>query len=699
MATITTDNINYTAIANAIRSKNGTENKYKPSEMANAISNIKNNSFAETQTYSQLNPVVSQYLSEVTYDPSNYSVSLVDDYASQITTYRKDQPSGLEISVSSGEICITDGSVNHSFSETLKNDTYTIYNVTPSEDGGTYILTNNGELKSGGRIVPTGLLKMLKIGNSAFNIRDLGGWNCDGGTVKYGKIIRGAELNGTGYHIVITEDDKKIFLEQLGIRADIDLRNDSEILGLTKSALGSSVMWEHYPITPYADGVNIENMGLQYKPLLKSLISHVIANEPCYIHCVGGADRTGTICAIVEALLGVSQSDIDKDYELTSFVNNLHSGETVTRRRSDSVWTEFISYINTMQGNSFRDKVVNWAQKIGLTIDEINDFRNAMIDGEPAALISQVGICAISNNLTKVKNDNTIGSIAEYQPYTAEIKPEIPQGWCIKDVTVKMGGVNITENVWKGNKTKRNVYLNTALEHCSISSANKIIIEGQSYAATVSALDGYTLEGATVSIKMGGVEMSGTYYRDGIIAIPKVTGDVEISITAVPSALPYINQLLASTDINGEIYNGKGFKENTAFSAVGADQTKAGINATGFMPIPTAAVRALGEVVIYVVNSGLLLDTSTRIVLYDNAKNFIGIAYGDKFVTTEQPALDTTKTYVETNDSGAIVKIDPSILCYYYRTRSDSPVTPVYVRICGVGITGDTIITINEEIN
>ena len=51
-----------------------------------------------------------------------------------------------------------------------------------------------------------------------------------------------------------------------------------------------------------------------------------------------------------------------------------------------------------------------------------------------------------------------------------------------------------------------------------------------------------------------------TYYKDGIIAIPQVTGDLEITVTAVESALPYTNLLnTASADwLTNKRYNSSG---------------------------------------------------------------------------------------------------------------------------------------------
>ena len=76
------------------------------------------------------------------------------------------------------------------------------------------------------------------------NMRDLGGYNADGGVVKQGMIFRSGRLNAsytTNYKVEITDEGKKT-LEQLGIKTEIDLRTtaykDNELGGLEKATVG-----------------------------------------------------------------------------------------------------------------------------------------------------------------------------------------------------------------------------------------------------------------------------------------------------------------------------------------------------------------------------------------------------------------------------------------------------------------------------
>lgn len=58
--------------------------------------------------------------------------------------------------------------------------------------------------------------------------------------------------------------------------------------------------------------------------------------------------------------------------------------------------------------------------------------------------------------------------------------------------------------------------------------------EGASYTATLTAVEGYTLD--TVTVTMGGVDITNAVYLDGVVSIATVSGDIVITATA--KALP-----------------------------------------------------------------------------------------------------------------------------------------------------------------
>jgi hypothetical protein len=69
------------------------------------------------------------------------------------------------------------------------------------------------------------------------------------------------------------------------------------------------------------------------------------------------------------------------------------------------------------------------------------------------------------------------------------------------------------------------------LTGCTSTNTAVNIIEGEAYADTFTSTLGYTLEDATVSITMGGVDVS-HYYSNGTLNIPSVTGDIVVNIVA-----------------------------------------------------------------------------------------------------------------------------------------------------------------------
>lgn len=142
------------------------------------------------------------------------------------------------------------------------------------------------------------------------NIRDLGGYDCDGGRrVKQGMIYRGCEME---FHHTITEHGIRVLRDELKIRTDLDLRQEA-VDKVTASALGDTVDFVLIPTLAY-------EKFFEEKETCKKLFD-ILKDEsyyPVYTHCWGGADRTGTFCLLILAILGVDKEDLFADYEYTS---------------------------------------------------------------------------------------------------------------------------------------------------------------------------------------------------------------------------------------------------------------------------------------------------------------------------------------------------------------------------------------------
>ena len=200
-----------------------------------------------------------------------------------------------------------------------------------------------------------------------FNIRDLGGWKTeDGRMVKYGQIYRGGRVNNRGGNTVLSDEDLRVFRDLLGIRGEIDLRIAGHDDGnQTMSVFGSDVNYRKAPMQGY--NYIFPNFK-QESPIPRECQSefvtsvgevfHFLAdqkNYPVYFHCNAGADRTGTVAFLINGLLGVSEEDLTKDFELTSF------SQGGRRWRSDIVNGEFTAN-GIMQDDN--DNYVAWGHMI-----------------------------------------------------------------------------------------------------------------------------------------------------------------------------------------------------------------------------------------------------------------------------------------------------------------------------------------------
>ena len=389
------------SIADAIRTKNGQTTTYKVSEMAAAIEEISSGGVEpQNKIYNQANPVVAEFLANANYSASDYSVSVVGDYYNQQVNYRKDEPSGVTVSVASGNAkCVSDKEHN-AISEAVQNGNHIFYNLYP--DGASYFtVENNDEISNFGKLTPARTVRMI-YAPSIRNVRDLGGWGCNGGFVKYGRLYRGSELDQSE---TISADDIKRIKTDCGVNVDLDLRYEST---LTSSPLGADVEYIKRTGSYYKNAVDLEQSGAlnATKNVLNVIFDRISKGKNIYFHCAQGKDRTGTIAGLVLGILGVAQGDCDKEYELTSFAIQ-NDPSAYTARNVDSAeqpnvtWKAMMQYLSTFDGDNFEEKVCSWMLLAGFSLDTINNFRINMIDGNPSILTNKVNYHCKSISLNK----------------------------------------------------------------------------------------------------------------------------------------------------------------------------------------------------------------------------------------------------------------------------------------------------------
>lgn len=195
------------------------------------------------------------------------------------------------------------------------------------------------------------------------NVRDIGGWT----GLKQGRIYRGSELNLVGTHgLQITDAGRDVMEIQLGIKTDLDFRAATEN-GTDESPIGSSVAWVNYPIGNFTSLYSSQTMH----EVIKFFASY--ENYPIYMHCWGGADRTGTIAFMIEGLCGVSEEDLAIDLELTSFAS---FGNRYRYDNGNYLYGSLAQRMLSYGGNTLQEKFENCARlTMGLSEAQISNIQ------------------------------------------------------------------------------------------------------------------------------------------------------------------------------------------------------------------------------------------------------------------------------------------------------------------------------------
>ena len=182
-----------TAIANAIRAKTGGSSAMTPAQMATAISGI---STKEVLSWHQCPEAVRSFLAAAAAAYSDPDVTVIDQYAParghEVVSNTK--PVGYTIDGvifrDNEPLVATPFATANKAGTLMALDKLRWYNTTPTTS-------------AAGSVYPRGV-----------NCRDLGGWSCDGGMVRYGLLIRGSEPN---------PEDRNLMVNQIGIKTEVQL--------------------------------------------------------------------------------------------------------------------------------------------------------------------------------------------------------------------------------------------------------------------------------------------------------------------------------------------------------------------------------------------------------------------------------------------------------------------------------------------
>lgn len=350
----------------------------------------------------QENKVVEEYLLNTNYSSdTSYLTSDVATYAGISTQYVKSRPAPITIkwnAASGATSQVLDISESMlfddawSFTLNANASSYDVYNLCPTKKyywrirsliNSVYSVTSRGEVDVCGQC------RMLYIdGEGTLNFRDLGGWKgLNGKRIKYGRLIRGAEIYREGL-IEISAVGIDTLVDNLKINVELDFGDFSTYSPLENEGVEFIHGVDTYGIMGYnyPDIASIANAAgrVKFYNSLTAVITALAAGKNVYFHCNAGADRTGTFAFILEALLGVSESDLAKDYELTSFYTPRYRNVNVD---GDYGYKSMVAWIKAnYDGETLNDKVYDLCTRtsvnngIGLSVDQVTELRTIMLD-------------------------------------------------------------------------------------------------------------------------------------------------------------------------------------------------------------------------------------------------------------------------------------------------------------------------------
>lgn len=199
-----------------------------------------------------------------------------------------------------------------------------------------------------------------------------------------------------------------------------------------------------------------------------------------------------------------------------------------------------------------------------------------------------------------------------------------------------------------------------------VNTSNAVISveSGGAYEADLTANEGYVTSAVTVT--MGGVDITDSAYADGHISIAQVTGDIVITATAVKTG--YTNQIPLSIDADGNPYNnGLGYKTGTRLNSSSNEVAISGMCCTGYIQLTGKAgdviriknVTYAGSASVYLIcfiQSGMGSET------YLQADLEAATVDGVTTITTSQNGLYSMRLSCGVIDDTSIITVNEEIV-------------------------------------
>lgn len=338
----------------------------------------------EETAFLATNAYIEKFLSEVDYGNSDYTYSSIIGYPGGGPSDNNEEiPPTYTISwtASSGSQTLKVWENNWSREYYLaggvgKQD---ITNLVPGTTYHWQVTASDYTTVAKGEFATKGHLHQVYFTPNVRNGRDLGGYKGLGGkTLAFHKLYRGGRIDKK----YCDENGRKEMLAE-GIRAEIDLREAEDVP--SSSPLGSDIAF-------FAPGFDsgYNHMVRDNQPKVKETFMWVVErlreNKPVYFHCAAGRDRTATLAVLLLGALGVSESDMAKDYELTYFtptdwgMSKDDDGNYVYKHvRTSYSYTSLKKTITTGRTGTYQECIARYLLDIGVPQQDIDDLRAIML--------------------------------------------------------------------------------------------------------------------------------------------------------------------------------------------------------------------------------------------------------------------------------------------------------------------------------
>ena len=181
----------------------------------------------------------------------------------------------------------------------------------------------------------------------------------------------------------------------------------------------------------------------------------------------------------------------------------------------------------------------------------------------------------------------------------------------------------------------------STLSHVTSSNSIPSVTEGSSYYAELTPEDGYTIDSVTVT--MGGVDVTATAYGNGVVSIGEVTGNIVITATAA--------KVVVSTDLIAEYGYRDGYRMSTSSGNFRAEAGYVAIGYPNAIPVGKADYPNGFVIEVTGANFNYASHGNCTWAIYQGADPTVTSGTGGYIIAGTQP-LNGVNTTVELTDNG-----------------------------------------------